>query len=149
MKTHTSLATLLAVALAALLPMLMPSTARAHDEGPHHEIPQLVQAGKLDCSDMSSATQSDMNLCAGQSYQMADDALNEAWAQLRARRGEGHSMDLLRDAQRAWIAFRDAHCEAHAAPYEGGSIQPLIRFTCLQDVTARRTAQLRAFLNEP
>lgn len=104
---------------------------------------------KLDCSDSTNHTQSEMNQCAGLNYQAADDELNAVWRDLRERRGEGHSWDPILEAQQLWIPFRDAHCESVAAPYEGGSIQPLIRSSCLADVTEQRTAQLRDFLSEP
>lgn len=90
-----------------------------------------------------------MNQCAGIAYDEADAELNRVWSELRERRGEGHSWDTILEAQRLWIPFRDAHCESVAAPYEGGSIQPLIRSSCLTDVTEQRTAQLRDFLQEP
>jgi uncharacterized protein YecT (DUF1311 family) len=48
-------------------------------------------------------------------------------------------------AQRAWLAYRDAACEAHASPFEGGSLQPLIRATCLSEITAERTRMLLEF----
>lgn len=110
--------------------------------------PVLAQY-KPNCADWGNLPQQDMNQCAGIAYQEADAELNRVWADLRARRGEGHSWDPILEAQRLWIPFRDAHCEAVAAPYEGGSIQPLIRSSCLTDVTEQRTAQLRDFLNEP
>lgn len=101
------------------------------------------------CADMSNLPQQEMNLCARALYDVADGDLNAVWADLRARDGEGHDWALILAAQRAWLPFRDAHCEAVSAPYEGGSIQPLILFSCLQDVTQQRTAQLRDFLQEP
>jgi uncharacterized protein YecT (DUF1311 family) len=48
-------------------------------------------------------------------------------------------------AQRAWLAYRDAACEVQASPYEGGSIQPLIWFSCLSELTAERTRMLLEF----
>ncbi|MFN3170284.1 MAG: lysozyme inhibitor LprI family protein [Hyphomicrobiales bacterium] len=104
---------------------------------------------KPNCADWGNLPQQDMNQCAGIAYDEADAELNRVWGDLRERRGEGHSWDVILEAQRAWIPFRDAHCESVAAPYEGGSIQPLIRSTCLTDVTEQRTAQLREFLLEP
>lgn len=104
---------------------------------------------KPNCTDWGNLPQQDMNQCAGIAYQEADAELNSVWSELRERRGEGHSWDTILEAQRLWIPFRDAHCEAVAAPYEGGSIQPLIRSSCLTDVTEQRTAQLRDFLQEP
>jgi uncharacterized protein YecT (DUF1311 family) len=52
----------------------------------------------------------------------------------------------LRKAQRLWIPYRDAACEAAAAPYQGGTIQPLIRLGCLTDLTETRTKELRSMI---
>ena len=101
----------------------------------------------VDCKDPQ--TQMAMNMCAGQDYQAADEELNAVWAELREARQDRPSWQPILDAQRLWIPFRDAHCEAEAAPYEGGSIQPLIRLSCLAVVTEQRTAQLRELLIQP
>lgn len=101
----------------------------------------------VDCKDPQ--TQMAMNMCAGQDYQAADEELNAVWAELREARQGRPSWQPILDAQRLWIPFRDAHCEAEAAPYEGGSIQPLIRLSCLAVVTQQRTAQLRELLIQP
>ena len=49
----------------------------------------------------------------------------------------------LRDAQRAWIAFRDRACEVEGMRYEGGSIQPMIVAGCLERLTRARSEDLR------
>ncbi len=51
-------------------------------------------------------------------------------------------------AQRAWLKFRDAHCETVAAQYAGGTIQPMAATTCLEQATKERTKQLLMFLEE-
>jgi uncharacterized protein YecT (DUF1311 family) len=50
----------------------------------------------------------------------------------------------LRKAQRAWIGYRDAHCEAEAALYEGGSIAPVIQGSCRLKLTQLRTKEIEA-----
>ncbi len=110
---------------------------------------QTIAQDKTNCTDSANLTQSEMNHCAGEDYQAADDELNAVWSDLRARRGDGDTWQPILDAQRLWIPFRDAHCDAEAAFYEGGSIQPLIRFSCLAGVTEQRTAQLRDLLMQP
>ena len=47
-------------------------------------------------------------------------------------------------AQRAWIAYRDAECEISALSEKGGSLEPLMRFSCLARVTEARTGELKA-----
>lgn len=108
--------------------------------------PALAQ-DKAECSDPQ--TQMDMNQCAGQDYEAADAELNIVWAELRQARSDNPSWNAILEAQRLWIPFRDAHCEAEAAPYEGGSIQPLIRLSCLAATTNQRTTQLHDLLMQP
>ncbi|CTQ33556.1 lysozyme inhibitor LprI family protein [Jannaschia rubra] len=52
--------------------------------------------------------------------------------------------DALRDAQRAWIAFRDADCAARYAQYQDGTIRTTIATGCHLSHTARRTLELAA-----
>ena len=111
--------------------------------------PPLAHAQQPDCADWDNLHQQGMNQCAHIAYQEADAELNRIWQELRERHGEGRPWDMILEAQRAWIPFRDAHCEAEATPWEGGSMQPFIRSTCLSALTEHRTAQLRTFLNEP
>lgn len=101
----------------------------------------LMAAQSGPCAD--AVTQTDLNLCSMKEYEAADAELNAAWRDLRdiaKRRGMSGS---LLDAQRAWIAFRDAHCETVAARYAGGSIAPLIANRCMTELTEARSAQLR------
>ena len=52
----------------------------------------------------------------------------------------------LRDAQRAWIAFRDADCLAQAARWGLGSLGQVSAANCLLSMTAERTIHLRGLL---
>lgn len=100
----------------------------------------LADAARAACP---GQTQMELNECAAIDYKAADAELNAAWGATKSfYDGIGHGQDLL-TAQRNWIAFRDANCEAEAALYEGGSIQPLIYSTCLTRLTRRRTEDLK------
>ena len=55
---------------------------------------------------------------------------------------------LLIKAQKNWIAFRDSDCEFAISAYEGGSIQPLIKYTCLTEATQKRIEELENYLKE-
>jgi len=50
----------------------------------------------------------------------------------------------LRDAQRAWIAFRDANCESSYAVWGNGSIRRIAWAQCQMQMAAERTLELRA-----
>lgn len=52
--------------------------------------------------------------------------------------------DALRDAQRAWIAFRDAECNLEWSLFREGTSHSPIAIGCVLDFTANRALDLRA-----
>ncbi len=119
---HSTLFTLLALLVAASAP------ARA-----------------LDCA--NATTQAEINACAAEEYEEADASLNAAYKELMARLSDERDIQLLlRKAQRAWIAYRDAQCDFAAAGTLGGSMYPALRAGCLAKMTDLRTRELRKLL---
>lgn len=113
------------------------------------------EISKNDCD--RGANQGVMNQCAQQAWQRADTEMNEAWrvtyaAMKRAddrntSRGGGFGFPAATlESQRAWLKYRDTQCTLIAGRYQGGSMQPLVRFNCLERMTRDRTRQLRALL---
>jgi uncharacterized protein YecT (DUF1311 family) len=100
----------------------------------------LGQGKKPPCSDLD--TQAEMNICAGKEYKAADAALNRVYQQLVAKL-EPEETSQLKQAQTAWIKYRDTNCEFVADMYKGGSIRPMIYGLCLADVTRNRTSELK------
>lgn len=109
-------------------------------------------APQPDCAD--AGTQTDMNFCAHRAYKAADTALNAQWkityAQMKAWDAEGLSNDgrpgharALLDGQRAWLKYRDAHCVSEGYQARGGSMESMLVGLCLEDLTKKRTEQLR------
>ncbi|MGB5863129.1 MAG: lysozyme inhibitor LprI family protein [Sulfitobacter sp.] len=94
---------------------------------------------------LSPQTQLLMTECAFKAYDASDVELNEVWISAKEFADAIGQGDALLEAQRTWLAFRDAACGVHAAPYEGGSIQPMIRANCLSTLTQERTRMLREF----
>ena len=118
-----------------------------------------AQAREFHCSDPQA--QLDMNKCAGIDFQRADLALNRAWAEaIAAARHDDAEIDRandrrpteeaqLRQAQRAWLVFRDAECTVEGyREARGGSMEPMIYNGCRARLTRERTAQLRPQPNE-
>jgi uncharacterized protein YecT (DUF1311 family) len=106
----------------------------------------------LDCT--APQTQYDINECAVHFYQLADEDLNLAYGLARdtaqqidanGTPGQASSVTLLRDAQRAWIRYRDLACSAESMLAAGGSMQPALRFGCLERLSRARTEDLRYF----
>lgn len=112
-------------------------------------------APALNCKDpMSNA---EMKMCAEQDWKKADAALNvaydkalasarETYRSTRTMPGQQNMPDsevMLRDAQRAWVAFRDANCKYQYQVYWGGSHAGLAYLLCMADTTKARLKELR------
>ncbi|MEL6785010.1 MAG: lysozyme inhibitor LprI family protein [Pseudomonadota bacterium] len=117
-------------------------------------MPRFVAAQDIDCNNATSTVE--MKFCAGEELDRADAALNATW-----KRAMGHArtadadwlpdgapsrVELLRDAQRKWIPYRDAACEAQATKYYGGTGQTLELVVCLTAMTKQRTRELQTFM---
>jgi uncharacterized protein YecT (DUF1311 family) len=70
-----------------------------------------------------------------------DDMLNNAYGELEARL-DADAFAALKQAQEAWIPWRDAKCEAVLAIFSEGSIRGVIYSSCLMETTAQRAVDL-------
>jgi uncharacterized protein YecT (DUF1311 family) len=116
-------------------------------------LPCAAAAQEPDCGDLT--TQTEMTACSERAWQAADADLNAAYGAARARMkaidadaGSDAAETALRDAQRAWIGFRDLACASEGAPYRGGSIEPMIIYGCFERLTLARSADLTALAEE-
>lgn len=105
-------------------------------------------SASADC--VAPATRLEMTECALTDYTTADADLNAAYKKAMAtmkaldagQEGGGHQVEALRDAQRAWIPFRDAACLAESGLYLGGSLEPMGRYECFTRLTRTRIEDL-------
>jgi uncharacterized protein YecT (DUF1311 family) len=104
-----------------------------------HTSAQANASSKPACE--NAMTQLEINQCMSAAYKAADTELNSLYASLQGKPGDAVS-EKLRIAQRAWIKYRDANCEAEAELYAGGSVEPTVRAGCLERVTRARIAEL-------
>ena len=93
----------------------------------------------------TARTQMELNRCWARE---ADNAGRRLGATLSATLDKVAVRDKIEQAQTKWIEYRDAHCAAVAALYEGGSMQPMQRASCVVRLTDQRIADLSAFLPE-
>jgi uncharacterized protein YecT (DUF1311 family) len=118
-----------------------------------------ARAEEPDCRDTQS--QLAMNVCAGIDFEHADADLNRVYREeIGAARLADREIDrtsdqrptsevVLREAQRAWLTFRDAHCRYEAyGEARGGSMEPMVYSGCRARLTRERIAQLRAQPND-
>jgi uncharacterized protein YecT (DUF1311 family) len=87
-------------------------------------------------------TQTEMTQCAAEAYKAADKVLNQVYQQLVAKLDDEEKAQL-KEAQTAWLKYRDTNCDFVADQYKGGTMRPMIYAGCLADVTKKRTSELR------
>src|SRR5262249_1188856 len=75
-------------------------------------------------------TQVEMNDCAAKESRAADQKLNKLYAELSAKL-EPERLAKLKEAERAWVKFRDADCDFQSSIYKGGTMYPMIYSFCL------------------
>ena len=88
-----------------------------------------------------------MNDCWGREYKAADATLNQVYRQLVSKLDDQEKAQL-KEAESAWLKYRDANCEFVADQYKGGTMRPMAHAICLTDMTKNRTAELRIQIEE-
>ncbi|HSX79649.1 MAG TPA: lysozyme inhibitor LprI family protein [Candidatus Saccharimonadia bacterium] len=92
-------------------------------------------------------TTAEMRECLNQRYKQADAALNQLYQQLLSQLSKTRQIKL-REAQQAWVLFRDKSAAFMASAAEGGTMQPLLSLAALTSMTEKRVAELKALLHE-
>lgn len=106
----------------------------------------LPPAGAAGCDDATD--QATLNACAARHQQEADAELNRVYGEIvRRLGGDSGTLDRLRDAQRAWIGFRDAECAFASSGAAGGSAFPMVMAGCMAGMTEARTEELEEYLH--
>jgi uncharacterized protein YecT (DUF1311 family) len=88
-----------------------------------------------------------MNVCAARDFEQEDKRLNQSYRDLLAKL-EAARREKLREVQRAWLSYRDLHCDFQSADYAGGSIYSYMQSSCLSEMTKQRTKDLKQLLEE-
>ena len=106
---------------------------------------------EIDCA--NAGTTVELNFCADKDYQAADKALNAAYADAVAY-NRTREMDkpsdktkleaAMRNAQRAWVAYRDSDCkDLVALEWSGGTGATSAILGCMTEKTIQRTKELK------
>lgn len=105
-----------------------------------------AHAAAVDCA--TAKTQTDLATCTPTDAAAADAALNAVYKALAGRLAAA-DLGRLREAQRAWIPFRDKECAFRAQPYADGSVHSSLVEACKAELTKARLAQLQHQLQCP
>ena len=125
--------------LAALLVALMPASALAQTSEDAH----VHHVGRLADAALNAQYRSTMAAMA-----QADKA-RDADLKNRSSRPDNHStyQSALLAAERAWLTYRDAHCETVGLAFRGGAYEDEADGKCVNDMTRKRTIELKALLD--
>jgi uncharacterized protein YecT (DUF1311 family) len=100
-----------------------------------------------------------IGMCYSAEWRQWDDRLNAAYQTLLDQQADlaadnaafntniPNAVDLLRDMQRNWIAFRDAACDWEYVQWGGGSGAGPASAACMMQLTAQQTLFLEARVN--
>lgn len=128
------------ILLALLLAAPLPALAQGRDVELRIRYSPVFQA----CLDKAGGTTVAMVDCHAQEYALWDARLNRAYQRIMgASEITPAAKDQLREAQRAWIAYRDRACAARAGVESGGGTLGLvIAAACRLEMTALRAHEL-------
>ena len=101
---------------------------------------QKQEEKKSPCGEFD--TQFEATQCAHKEFLAADAELNRTYGQLVAKL-DAKRRARLKEAETAWIKYRDANCEYESSRYEGGTMRPMIHSFCLARMTASRKDELK------
>jgi uncharacterized protein YecT (DUF1311 family) len=118
-----------------LLPGLVCAQAEEHTSTSYRE-----------CLDKASGATPAVQDCISQELERQDRKLNSAYKALMDSVSEKRRPQL-RDAQRKWIAFRDANCKFYYDP-QGGSAARIASSECVVTLTADRAQELETLKKE-
>lgn len=100
----------------------------------------LAQADSYSQCMKGAMTTASMRECSGAELKRQDDLLNKHYKVAMASLGE-EQKGKLRDAQRKWVAYRDANCGMYYT-MTGGTIDQLNGIGCEVDMTKQRAGEL-------
>jgi len=84
----------------------------------------------------------ELNECAQRQFAQQEKQLNAVYqATLKALDGSA-AKPLLVAAQRKWVAFRSADCDARRELFQGGSVAPQVYLDCMSERAKQRAKEL-------
>lgn len=89
-------------------------------------------------------TQAEMNEFASREMRKMDLELGKVLIDLEAICDDAE-VSALQDAQAKWLEFRESHAAFVSSIFEGGSMRPLMYFSCIETATKDRIEELRDY----
>ncbi|WP_282169360.1 lysozyme inhibitor LprI family protein [Ruegeria atlantica] len=102
----------------------------------------LLPSAAFAQSHCDGQTQLDLNFCAKERWEVADQELNRLWSVIKPAadaRGDGQA---LLTEQRAWLKRRDGTCDPELD--SDGSAAQMFYWACMEEQTLKRNQELAA-----
>ena len=101
------------------------------------------------CPDMPGANTMTIVVCQIRERKIWDDYLNDWYDEsLKRLADEPNAAAALKEAERAWIQFRDAKCGYWEKRYEGGTFASVAAGNCMRETTGQRAIEMRTILDD-
>ena len=101
------------------------------------------------CPDAPGANTFTIVACHMREQKIWDGYLNQWYGEAEKRLADDlAAAAALQDAQRAWIAFRDAKCGYWEKRYEGGTFASVATGDCMRVETGRRALEMRTIFDD-
>ncbi len=123
--------------------------ARTASERELKQMADCIGVAATPCVDAPDANTFSLVACHMREQKIWDERLNVWYGEAQARLKDNASASAaLKDAQRAWIAFRDAKCGFWAKRYEGGTFASVAAGDCIRETTGLRALEMRAIADD-
>ena len=101
------------------------------------------------CPNAPGANTFTIVVCHMREQKIWDGYLNQWYGEAEKRLAdEPAALTALTDAERAWIAFRDAKCGYWEKRYAGGTFASVVTGDCMRVETGRRALEMRAIFDD-
>jgi uncharacterized protein YecT (DUF1311 family) len=142
-----------------LLPAAFAQTALPQSAAPPGPVIQAPTEQTIDPC-LATLGQPDSDACYAAEFKSADQDLNHMYRgalvalekdldDAQAKADNGHAafdttaIADLKDAQAAWVKYRDLHCAAAGQQFQGGTIEPTIVSRCMTVTTRHRIEDIQ------
>ncbi|AVX03186.1 hypothetical protein MXMO3_00652 [Maritalea myrionectae] len=117
-------------------------------QGEDHTLQECIGAASKVCMEEEEGGMTTMGMasCIMRENSWWDSILNINYQNLKQVL-EPNQFEDLRDAQRKWIAYRDASCAFHYNYWGNGTMRTTAFASCMLDTTAQRAAELSGILD--
>jgi len=101
------------------------------------------------CPEAPGANTMTIVACQEREEKIWDGYLNDWYGEAVKRlKDDPNALAALKDAQRAWIVFRDAKCDYWEKRYAGGTFASIAAGNCMRVTTGQRALEMRAIFDD-